>query len=460
MANPTKPMDTRTEATDYFDDAPALRGRWTICTMLFVATTINYVDRQVLSILKPILHGQTIHLQPLFSGWPSVETTINVTDREYGYVLAAFQLAYALGVVFAGRLVDRLGCRKGYPLVTGLWSLAAMSHALVRTVMGFGIARFFLGLGESGNFPAAIKATAEWFPPKERALATGIFNSGAGVGAIVAPLVVPWVQIHFGWRAAFLVTGIFSLAWIVWWSIRYHRPHESMDWTRGHVVVAPPAGALPWWRLLGYRQAWGFMIGKFMTDPVWWFFLFWLPQYFNSRFQLDLTHIGPPLVTVYVVSTIGSVYGGWLPKSYIRLGMKLKTARIAAMLTCACCVLPVATVGNLRSEWFAVGLLSLAAAAHQGWSANIFTTASDMFPSEHVGTVVSFGQVAGAVGGAIFQPIAGNVLQRAREMHTQGGFVPLFIYSGCAYLIALLLLKVLAPGLNRADLPATPYDAR
>jgi len=453
MANPTKPADMRVEATDGVDDAPALKGRWTICAMLFVATTINYVDRQVLSILKPILHGQVIHLQPLFSGWPSVETTINVTDREYGYVLAGFQVAYALGVVFAGRLVDRMGCRKGYPLVTGLWSLAAMAHALVRSVMGFGIARFFLGLGESGNFPAAIKATAEWFPPKERALATGIFNSGAGVGAIVAPLVVPWVALHFGWRAAFLVTGIFSLAWIVWWSIRYRKPKESMDGPRGQIAVAPAAEVLPWWHLLRYRQAWGFMIGKFLTDPVWWFFLFWLPQYFNSRFGLDLTHIGPPLVTVYVVSTIGSVYGGWLPKGYIRLGMNLKAARLAAMLTCACCVVPVITVGKLGSEWIAVGLLSLAAAAHQGWSANIFTTASDMFPSEHVGTVVSFGQVAGALGGAIFQPIAGDVLQRARELHTQSGFVPLFIYSGCAYLIALVLLRTLAPGLKRAELP-------
>ena len=453
MANPTKPVDGPAEATEGIDDAPALRGRWTICAMLFVATTINYVDRQVLSILKPILHGQTIHLQPLFSGWPAFETTINVTDREYGYVLAAFQVAYALGVIFAGRLVDRLGCRKGYPLVTGLWSLAAMAHALVRSVLGFGIARFVLGLGESGNFPAAIKATAEWFPPKERALATGIFNSGAGVGAIVAPLVVPWVALHFGWRASFLVTGIFSLMWIVWWSIRYRKPQESMDWTRGDVVVAPAAQTFSWWRLLRYRQAWAFMIGKFMTDPVWWFFLFWLPQYFHSRFALDLTHMGPPLVTVYVVSTIGSVYGGWLPKWYTRLGMKLKAARLAAMLTCACCVVPVVTVGSLGSEWIAVGLLSLAAAAHQGWSANIFTTASDMFPSEHVGTVVSFGQVAGAIGGAIFQPIAGDVLQHAREMHTQSGFVPLFIYSGCAYLIALALLRTLAPGLKRAELP-------
>ena len=291
--------------------------------MLFVATTINYVDRQVLSILKPILHGQAIHLQPLFSGWPSVETTINVTDREYGYVLAAFQIAYALGVVFAGRLVDRLGCRRGYPMVTGLWSLAAMAHALVRSVMGFGIARFFLGLGESGNFPAAIKATAEWFPPKERALATGIFNSGAGVGAIIAPLVVPWVALHFGWRASFLVTGIFSRAVdrVVVDPLSTSR-RESMDWTRGQVVVAPAARSSAWWQLLRYRQAWGFMVGKFLTDAVWWFFLFWLPQYFNSRFGLDLTHIGPPLVAVYVVSTFGSVYGGWLPKGYMRLGMK------------------------------------------------------------------------------------------------------------------------------------------
>jgi ACS family hexuronate transporter-like MFS transporter len=436
------------EQLEAMAEPPALRGRWTVCAMLFVATTINYVDRQVLSILKPILHGQTIHLHPLLPGWPAFESTVNLTDREYGYILAGFQVAYALGVVFAGRLVDRIGCRKGYPLVTGLWSLAAMAHALVRTVLGFGIARFFLGLGESGNFPAAVKATAEWFPPRERALATGIFNSGAGVGAIVAPIMVPIVADHFGWRAAFLVTGIFSAAWIVWWSIRYHRPHEAMDWTRGQVVVAPPADIFPWWRLLCYRQAWGFMLGKFLTDPVWWFFLFWLPQYFNSRFNLNLTHLGPPLVTVYVVSTIGSVYGGWLPKGYMRMGMTLKSARLAAMLTCACLVVPILIAGSLRSEWIAVGLLSLAAAAHQGWSANIFTTASDMFPSEHVGTVVSFGQVAGALGGAIFQPVAGNILQLTHS------YVPLFVYSGCAYLIALVVLRTLAPGLRRANLAA------
>lgn len=434
------------ERTEQLAEPPALPGRWTICAMLFVATTINYIDRQVLSILKPILSGHILHLQPLLPGWPTFENSINLTDQQYGNILAAFQVAYALGVVFAGRLVDRLGCRRGYPIVTGLWSLAAMGHALVNSVLGFGIARFLLGLGESGNFPAAVKATAEWFPPRERALATGIFNSGAGVGAILAPLAVPWVAVHFGWRAAFLITGVFSAAWIVWWSIRYRRPHEVMDWTKGEVVIAPPAPMVAWWRLLRYRQAWGFMVGKFLTDPVWWFFLFWLPQYFNSRFHLDLSHLGPPLVAVYVVSTVGSVYGGWLPRGYIRMGMTLKRARLAAMLTCAVLVVPIVIAGGLRSEWVAVGLLSLAAAAHQGWSANIFTTASDMFPAEHVGTVVSFGQVAGALGGALFQPIAGNILQFTHS------YVPLFVYSAFAYLLALVLLRALAPGLKRAVL--------
>ncbi len=441
-------MSSSEERVEVLGEPPALKGRWTICAMLFVATTINYVDRQVLSILKPSLTGHLLHLQPLLPGWPAVEASINLTDQQYGNILAAFQVAYALGVVFAGRLVDRLGCRRGYPVVTGLWSLAAMGHALVNSVTGFSIARFLLGLGESGNFPAAIKATAEWFPPKERALATGIFNSGAGVGAILAPLAVPWVALHFGWRASFLITGLFSMIWIVWWSVKYRKPREAMDWTRGEVVTAPPANSMAWWRLLRYRQTWGFMLGKCLTDPVWWFFLFWLPQYFNSRFHVDLLHLGPPLVTVYVISTLGSVYGGWLPKGYMKLGMTLRRARLAAMLTCAALVVPIVVAGGLKSEWLAVGLLSLAAAAHQGWSANIFTTASDMFPAEHVGTVVSFGQVAGALGGAVFQPIAGNILQLTHS------YVPLFLYSGCAYLLALLLLRSLAPGLKRAELEA------
>ena len=427
------------------EHAPALAGRWTICAMLFVATTINYMDRQVLSILKPALAGSVIHLQPLLPGWPTVETSIRLTDIQYGNILAAFQLAYALGVIFAGRLVDKMGCRAGYPIVTGLWSLAAMGHALVRSVLGFSIARFVLGLGESGNFPAAIKATAEWFPARERALATGIFNSGAGVGAILAPLAVPWVALHFGWRASFLITGIFSATWIVWWSVSYRTPQvPAAAASKSAQTSLDPSPSVSWWSLLRYRQTWGFMIGKFLTDPVWWFFLFWLPQYFNSRFKLDLSHIGPPLVIVYVISMIGSVFGGWLPRGFTHLGMALKPARLTAMLTCACLVVPIVVAGSLHSMGLAIGLLSLAAAAHQGWSANIFTTSSDMFPSRYVGTVVSFGQVAGAIGGAIFQPVAGHILELTHS------FVPLFLYSAFAYLLALLLLRILAPGLKPA----------
>ena len=420
---------------------PALQGRWTVCALLFVATTINYIDRQVLSILKPVLSGTTLHLQPLLPGWPAIESSIQLTDAQYGNVLAAFQIAYALGVIFAGRMVDRLGCRKGYPLVTGLWSLAAMGHALVRSISGFIVARFFLGLGESGNFPAAVKATAEWFPQRERALATGIFNSGASVGAILAPLAVPWVTLHFGWRASFLLTGVFSILWIVVWSMRYRTPATAYrSESGGKAQDAVPERA--WGSLLAHRQAWAFILAKFFTDPVWWFFLFWLPQYFNSRFHADLSHLGPPLVVVYAMSTVGSVFGGWLPKGFLHIGMSMKLARLAAMLACACLVLPVAFAGAVQSMWVAVALLSVAAAAHQGWSANVYTTSSDMFPGRHVATLVSFGQVSGAVGGAIFQPVVGHVVQWTHS------YVPLFIYSAVAYLGALGVVSLLAPGLR------------
>jgi len=432
------------ESTEVFAEPPALPGRWTVCAMLFVATSINYMDRQVLGILKPVLAQSSIHLAPLFPGWPTVEQSISMSEQQFGYIVSAFSFAYMFGVIFAGRLVDRLGCRRGYPIVTGLWSLAAMGHALVTSVFGFGVARVFLGLGESGNFPAAIKATAEWFPPKERSLATGIFNSGANVGAILAPAVVPWVALHFGWRYAFLTTGLFSASWILWWSLKYRTPRESMEWTRGAVIVPPPGPELAWWKLLAYRQTWGFALAKFLTDAVWWFYLYWLPSYFNSRFKLDLSHIGLPLIIVYNLSVVGSVGGGWLPRGYERLGLDLKKSRLAAMLTCALLVLPIGFAGGLTSEWSAVALLSLAASAHQGWSANLFTTVPDMFPHAYVGTVVSFGQVAGALGGAIFAAVAGNILQLTHS------YVPLFLYSGSAYLVALLLLRTLAPGLKRA----------
>ena len=436
-------MSKLAEERESAAEPAALPGRWTICAMLFVATSINYMDRQVLSILKPFLEGGTLHLQPFFHGWPTVERSINLNEVQYGYIVWAFQIAYALGVIFAGRFIDKVGCRAGYPIVTGVWSISAMCHALVTSVFGFGVARFFLGLGESGNFPAAIKATAEWFPPRERSLATGIFNSGAGVGAILAPFLVPWVALHFGWRASFLITGTFSAAWIVWWSVHYRKPKTPTD---AFSSTSPNHASLPWTRLLRYRQTWGFALGKFLTDPVWWFYLFWLPGYFNSRFKLDLSHIGLPLIVIYVVSTVGSVTGGWLPRAFVHAGMDLKRARLAAMFTCACLVVPIAFAGGLHSEWTAVALLSLATSAHQGWSANIFTTASDMFPNELVGTVVSFGQVAGALGGSIFALVAGHILQFTHS------YVPLFLFSGFAYLLALLLLRTLAPGLKRAAL--------
>jgi ACS family hexuronate transporter-like MFS transporter len=437
----------KAEATQELDTSALLRGRWTICAMLFVATSINYMDRQVLAILKPVLAGTTLHLVPFIHGWPTVESSISMNEVQYGYIVDCFQIAYALGVIFAGRLIDRMGCRVGYPIVTGVWSLAAMGHALVRSVAGFGVARFFLGLGESGNFPAAIKAVAEWFPPKERSLATGIFNSGASVGAILAPSIVPWVALHFGWRAAFLTTGVFSAVWIVWWSVKYRTPCAVLEpphdiASASSQTATPARPAVPWWKLLRHRQTWGFALGKFLTDPVWWFYLFWMPSYFNSRFKLDLSHIGPPLIVVYVLSTVGSVGGGWLPRGYVALGMELKQARLAAMLTCACLVLPIAFAGGLNAEWGAVALLSLAASAHQGWSANLFTTASDMFPGEYVGTVVSFGQVGGAVGGAIFAAVAGHILQFTHS------YIPLFLYSAFAYLLALVLLRTLAPKLK------------
>ncbi|MGA2085018.1 MAG: MFS transporter [Terracidiphilus sp.] len=437
-------MKDSPEATEVFADPLALPGRWTVCAMLFVATTINYMDRQVLAYLKPVLAQSTIHLAPLLPGWPTVEKSISMSEVQYGNIVGVFSIAYALGVIFAGRLVDKLGCRKGYPIVTGLWSLAAMGHALVHSVFGFGVARFFLGLGESGNFPAAIKATAEWFPASKRSLATGIFNSGACVGAILAPAIVPWVALHFGWRASFLTTGVFSASWIVWWSLKYRTPRESMEWSRGVVIAPPPGPPLAWWKLLGFRQTWGFVLGKFLTDPVWWFLLYWLPGYFSSRFSLDLSHLGLPLIVIYGLSTVGSVCGGWLPDGYVWLGMGLKPARLAAMLTCACLIVPIGFVGGLHSEWGAVALLSLATAAHQGWSANLFTTVPDMFPHEYVGTLVSFGQVAAALGLAIFAPIAGHILQFTHS------YAPLFLYSASAYLVALMVLRTLAPGLKRA----------
>jgi len=411
------------------------RVRWTICAMLFAATSVNYMDRQVIGLLKPTLEG-----------------SIGLTEVNFGYVVAAFQLAYAVGLVGAGRLVDRLGIRVGYSLFMGMWSLAGMAHGLARSALGFGIARFFLGLGEAGNFPSAIKTVAEWFPQSERSLATGIFNSGANVGAILAPAIIPLVTLRFGWRAAFFTTGLFSALWIAWWLRNYRKPSEHPRLTIaelrhiGGEVSPRREPSIPMLKLLTCRQTWAFSIAKFFTDPIWWFYLFWSPSFFDSRFHLGLSHLGLPLIIVYNVSAIGGISGGWLPAVF-RGGRRDEAgARLSAMLVCAILALPVLMAGSVKSEFAAIGLLSLAAAAHQGWSANLFTTASDMFPPGSVGTVVGIGGMAGSVGGVIFAVTAGKILQLTHS------YVVLFAISASAYLTSMGVFYILAPKLKKVDL--------
>jgi MFS transporter, ACS family, hexuronate transporter len=411
--------------------------RWTICGLLFAATSINYVDRQVIGLLKPTL-----------------ETSIGLTEIDYGYIVAAFQVAYAGGLVLAGRLVDRLGIRSGYSLFMAVWSLASMAHALVRSALGFGVARFFLGLGESGNFPAAIKTVAEWFPQSERSLATGIFNSGANLGAIVAPAIIPWITLRFGWRTAFVTSGFLGLPWIAWWAKYYRTPSQYRGLSNAELrhicgqTGAPGEPGSPWLKLLTYRQTWAFSIAKFLTDPIWWFYLFWLPSFFDSRFHLGLSHLGLPLIIVYNLSMIGSIGGGWLPRLFYRRGMDFGKARMTAMLLCAVSVLPVLMAARLNSEWTVMALLGLAAAAHQGWSANLFTTASDMFPPPDVGTVVGIGGMAGAIGGVLFSVGAGKILEFTHS------YVALFSISAGVYLISLGILRVLVPGFEKVDISA------
>jgi MFS transporter, ACS family, hexuronate transporter len=416
---------------------PRTRVRWTICAMLFFATSINYVDRQVLGLLAPTLQHSI--------GW---------TEAQYGYIVGAFQAAYALGLVAAGRMVDRLGSRIGFALIMGFWSLASMGHALAASALGFGIARFFLGLGEAGSFPAAIKTTAEWFPQRERSLATGIFNSGANVGAILAPALIPWITLKFGWRAAFLATGVFGTIWIAWWLSGYHDPKDHAHVSPAelqHIQEDPSESVqqIPWKKLLGYRQTWAYASAKFLTDPIWYFYLYWLPKFFEERYHLGLSHIGLPLIAVYNFSVIGSIGGGWLSAALHKAGMPMARARFSALFVCACLILPILLSSKLSSLWLAVGVLSLATAAHQGWSANLFTTASDMFPRSSVGVVVGIGGMAGSVGAVSFSLGTGWVLQ---SYHS---YAPMFSIAAASYLLGLLLLRTMAPGLRRVEVPVS-----
>jgi ACS family hexuronate transporter-like MFS transporter len=417
---------------------PATRSsgfRWTVCALLFVATTINYMDRQVLGILAPTLEREI--------GWSEIE---------YSHIVMSFQAAYALGLVIFGRLVDRIGTRHGYAISIFAWSLAAMAHALARSVTGFGIARFALGLGEAGNFPAAVKAVSEWFPSRERALATGLFNSGANVGAILAPLCVPWITLKYGWQMAFVILGATGFVWLVLWYWLYANPAQSRRVSAAelaHIHSDPPAPAtpkIPWSRLLRYRQTWAFVVAISFTAPIWWFFLYWLPKFLHQQHGLDLASLGPPLVVIYSMTTVGSIGGGWLSGYLLKRGWSVNASRKTTMLICALCVVPVVFATKVSNLWLATLLIGLAAAAHQGWAANLFTLVSDMFPKQAVGLVVGIGSMFGSLAAMGFAQLTGLILQ------TSGSYWPLFIIAGSAYLLALAIVQALVPGMKPAEL--------
>lgn len=413
--------------------------RWRICALLFWATTLNYIDRQVLGVLAPSL-GHAL-------GW---------TQVDYGYIVTSFQVAYAIGLVFAGAVIDRLGTRIGYALAIGVWGLAAASHALARTVLEFAAARFALGLGEAGNFPAAVKTVAEWFPRRERAFATGLFNAGTNVGAVLAPVAVPVAAALWGLRSGFLLTSGLSALWLVTWLLYYRSPqrHPAVSARELEYIRAgePPAEAsspparVRWSQLLRHRQTWAFAAGKFLTDPVWWFLLFWLPKFLHHRYGLDLTQLGPPLVAIYVMADVGSILGGWIAGRFMRMGWSLNAARKGAMLICAVAVVPIVAAPHVHTLWGSVALIGLATAAHQGWSANLLTTASDLYPSAAVASVVGLGGFAGAVSGAAVATAVGYLLQAT------GSYALLFTLAGCMYLLALAVIQVLAPRLEPARL--------
>lgn len=419
------------------------RYRWVICALLFFATTINYIDRQVLGIL---------------AADEGFKHTIGWNEAEYGFVNTAFQGAYAIGLLLVGRLMDRFGTRKGFSVAIVFWSIAAMGHALARSAFGFGTARFFLGLGEAGNFPAAIKTVAEWFPKKERALATGIFNSGSNVGAIAAPLAVPYIAINYGWQLAFIITGTLGFIWLVFWLMIYRRPEEHPKLSPAELAYiqsdpAEPTTKIPWGRLIPHRQTWAFAIGKFLTDPIWWVYLFWLPKFLHSKFHLNILELGAPLVVIYVIADIGSIGGGWLSSSLIKRGWSVNAGRKLAMLICAVAVVPIVYATITDSLWTSVLLIGLAAAAHQGWSANIFTLASDMFPRRAVGSVVGIGGMAGSIGGMLIASTVGLILQYT------GSYFSIFVIAGSAYLVALAFIHLLAPRLEPAAVESEAVEA-
>ncbi len=404
--------------------------RWVICTLLLIGVTKNYMDRQVLGVLKSTLQHNF--------GWNEID---------YSNLVFAFQAAYAVGMVVVGRLVDRLGTRLGYALAMVFWSLASMGHAVGSSFTSFLVARSALGFGEAGVFPASIKSVAEWFPKKERALATGIFNAGSNAGAIVTPLVVPWITIHWGWRWAFIITGALGFVWLIFWLLLYRKPEEHPRVSKAELNYIrsdpqTPMVKIKWAKLIPHRQTWAFVIGKFLIDPIWWFLLFWIPDFLQRSHGLKLMQIGLPIMVIYLLADVGSVAGGWLSSSLIHRGKSVNMARKVAMLVCALSVVPIVFADRVEGLWGALLLIGLAAAAHQGFSANLFTLASDIFPGQAVGSVVGIGGMAGAFGGMVMAKIVGYVLQ-----WTGSYMVPFFI-AGSSYLVALAFIQLLTPKLE------------
>jgi ACS family hexuronate transporter-like MFS transporter len=406
--------------------------RWVICTLLLFGTTKNYMDRNVLGVLNKTLQHDL--------GWSEID---------YSNLVVAFQAAYALGMVVVGRLIDKLGTRLGYALAMVFWSLASMGTALGSSLTSFAFSRVALGFGEAAIFPASIKAVAEWFPKKERALATGIFNAGTSIGAMLTPVVVPWINARWGWRGAFIGIGALGFVWLVFWLLIYRKPEEhphlskaELDYIRSDPQVS--VRKIKWAALLPLRQTWAFIAGKFLTDPVWWFYLFWVPGFLQSKHGLSLTGIGAPIVVIYLMSDVGSVAAGWMSSWMIKRGNTINVARKTAMLLCAACVTPIVFAYRVESTWSAVLLIGLAAACHQGFSANLYTLTSDMFPAGAVGSVVGIGGMAGAIGGLFIATIVGHVLQWT------GSYKVPFLIAGFAYLVALAIIHVLTPRLEPA----------
>jgi ACS family hexuronate transporter-like MFS transporter len=410
--------------------------RWVVVILLFFATTINYIDRQVIGLLKPTLASE-----------------FNWTETDYGKIIMAFSAAYMVGLLIFGKFIDRIGTKAGYTVSVIVWSAAAMLHSLVKGNLGFGTVRALLGLGESGNFPAAIKSVAEWFPKKERALATGLFNSGASIGAVVTPIIVPVILVNFGWRAAFFITGVLGSIWLVFWLIFYQIPSKKRGLSPEEFKYihcdTDQAGeqhtsGITLRKLIAIPQTWAFIIGKFLTDPIWWFFLFWLPSYFSSAFNLDLTKPSLQLGIIYLTTTIGSIGGGYLSSRLIKKGWSVFKARKISMLIFALCVIPIMAARLTTNIWSAVALISLAAAAHNAWSANIFTMVSDMFPKRAISSVIGIGGMAGSAGGILFPLLIGHLLDAYnQEGNITVGYSILFLICGSTYLLAWIIIQFL-----------------